>query len=329
MNMIPRVPFLALLAAVLTPAAAMGAQTPPPVPAAPASAADTRLRQLYNGYSDWAAKEFGFFENERGETKSTDYLPRVDPATQQRRADHLRGLLAQLNAIDAAQLSAEERINAAVFRTILETAVADAQFREWEMPFNSDSSFWTYLDEPNGLDDAAEYRRYIARMRDVPRYFREQIANMRDGLKRGFTVPRVTLEGRDASIAAFVEPDVEKNAFYGAFKDMPQPMPESEKAALRAQGREAITGSVLPAYRELLAFYRNEYLPRARTSVSAGALPNGDAYYRAQIREFTTLDLGPEEIHQIGLKEVARIDAEMRQTMVASGFKGLKKANGR
>jgi uncharacterized protein (DUF885 family) len=322
MKMIPRVAFLVLFAAALTPAAAAVAQLAPPVPPAPASAADSRLRQLYNGYSDWAAKEFGFFENERGETKSTDYLQRVDPATQQKRAEHSRGLLAQLNAIDPAQLSAEERINAAVFRTILEIAVADAQFREWEMPFNSDSSFWTYLDEPNGLDDAAEYRRYIARMRDVPRYFREQIANMRDGLKRGFTVPRVTLEGREASIAAFVEPDVEENAFYGAFKAMPQPMPESEKAALRAQGREAITGSVLPAYRELLGFYRNEYLPRARTSVSAGALPNGDAYYRAQIREFTTLDLGPDEIHQIGLKEVARIDAEMRQTMVASGFKG-------
>jgi len=79
---------------------------------------------------------------------------------------------------------------------------------------------------------------------------------------------------------------------------------------------------VLPAYRKLLQFYRSEYLPRARTGVSARELPDGDAYYRAQVREFTTLELSPEEIHQIGLKEVARINAEMRKTIVESGFKG-------
>jgi uncharacterized protein (DUF885 family) len=78
----------------------------------------------------------------------------------------------------------------------------------------------------------------------------------------------------------------------------------------------------MPAYRKLLDFYRTEYLPKARTTVSAQALPDGDAFYRAQIREFTTLDLSPEEIHEIGLKEVARIDDEMRKTMRESGFKG-------
>jgi uncharacterized protein (DUF885 family) len=145
---------------------------------------------------------------------------------------------------------------------------------------------------------------------------------MRAGLKRGFTVPRATLEGRDASIASFIESDLDKNAFYGAFKDMPGPMPEAEKAALREQARQVITGSVMPAYRELLAFYKNEYLSGSRTTLAAHDLPNGDAYYRAQIRKFTTLDMGPEEIHQLGLKEVARIDAAMRKTMVESGFKG-------
>ncbi|MFL6800166.1 MAG: DUF885 domain-containing protein, partial [Sphingomicrobium sp.] len=219
------------------------------------------------------------------------------------------------------QLSPPERINAAVFRTILENAVSDAHFRLWEMPFNSDSSFWTYLDSDR-LDSAAEYRRYISRMRDIPRFFDENIANMRDGLKRGFTVPRATLEGRDASVAAFVVGEPMESAFYKPFQAMPAMIPGTERERLRAEGVAAIEQSVLPAYAKLLAFLRNEYFPKARATVAARDLPDGDAYYRANIREYTTTELGPEEIHQIGLKEVARIDSAMRQTMRDSGFKG-------
>jgi uncharacterized protein (DUF885 family) len=285
------------------------------------SAADRRLKALYDGYAAWDAKESGNFQDSRGETKPADYLPRVDAATQQRRAAHLQDLLKQLTAIPVAQLSPAEKVNAAVFRTILENAISHAHFRLWEMPFNSDSNFWTYLDA-KPLQDAAEYRRYIARMRDVPRFFDEEMVNMRAGLTRGFSVPRATLEGRDASIAAFLADDVTKSPFYKAFEKMPATIPAAEQQALRAEGQAAIRDAVQPAYRKLLDFYRNDYLPRTRTTVSARDLPDGDAFYRAQIREYTTTDLSPEEIHQIGLKQVAGIEAEMQQTMRDSGFKG-------
>ena len=318
MNIFARAILLATLSTCLisrSAAAQAPAQTQP-------SSADLQLRHLYEGYSAWALKESGYFEDKDGEIRPADYLQHVDVSAQQRVLAHERELLGQLNAIPAYRLSTDERVNAAVFRTILEAGIADLEFRDYEMPFNSDSSFWTYLNERDGLKNADEYRRYVARMADIPRYFHEQIVNMRAGLKRGFTVPHATLVGRDKSIASFIEANVEKNPFYAAFKDMPRQIPEPEKAALRQQARQAITDSVLPAYRDLLAFYQSEYLPRARPTISAHDLPNGDAYYRAQIRKFTTLDLGPEEIHQLGLKEVARIDAAMRQTMVDSGFKG-------
>ena len=292
-------------------------------PARPAaqSTADARLKALYDGFSTWDAAESAVFEDSRGEIQAADHLPKVDLASQQRRAAHLQELLTKLNAISDAQLSPGERVNAAVFRTLLENAISDAHFRLWEMPFNSDSSFWTYLDSDR-LDDAAEYRRYIARMRDIPRFFDEQIVNMRAGLARGFSIPRATLEGRDASIAAFLADDVTKSPFHKAFDTMPETIPAAEQQALRVQGEAAIRDSVQPAYRKLLGFFRTEYLPKTRTTVSAHDLPDGDAYYRATIREFTTLDLGPEEIHQIGLKQVAQIEAQMRQTMRDSGFKG-------
>jgi uncharacterized protein (DUF885 family) len=285
------------------------------------SSADRQLKALYDGYAEWDAKESGNFLDSRGETKPADYLPRVDAATQQRRATHLQDLLKQLNAIPVAQLSPPEKVNAAVFRTVLENAVSDARFRLWEMPFNSDSNFWTYLDA-KPLQDAAEYRRYLARMRDIPRFFDEQIVNMRAGLSRGFSVPRATLEGRDASIAAFLADDVTKSPFYQAFATMPGTIPAAEQQALRAEGQAAIRDAVQPAYRKLLDFYRTEYLPKTRTTLAARDLPNGDAFYRAQIRNFTTTDLSPEEIHQIGLKQVAEIEAQMRQTMAETGFKG-------
>jgi uncharacterized protein (DUF885 family) len=292
-------------------------------PARPAaqSTADARLKGLYDGFSTWDAAESAVFEDSRGEIQAADHLPKVDLASQQRRAAHLQELLTKLNAIPEAQLSPGERVNAAVFRTLLENSISDAHFRLWEIPFNSDSSFWTYLDSDR-LDDAAEYRRYIARMRDIPRFFGEQIVNMRAGLARGFSIPRATLEGRDASISVFLVDDPQKSAFYKAFETMPRIIPAAEQKALRAQGEAAIRESVQPAYRKLLDFFRTEYLPKTRTTISAHDLPDGDAYYRATIREFTTLDLGPEEIHQIGLKQVAQIEAEMRQTMRDSGFKG-------
>jgi len=293
-----------------------------PVAAAARSAADQRLKALYNGYAAWDAGETANFQNAAGETKPTDHLPKIDAATQQRRAAHLQELLTQLNAIPEAQLSAEEKVNAAVFRTVLENAISELRFRLWEMPFNSDSNFWTYLNESGPLEDAAEYRRYIGRMRDLPRYFDDEMVNMRAGLARGFSVPRATLEGRDASISAFLADDVSKSPFHKAFDAMPATIPAVEQQTLRAEGEAAIRDAVQPAYRKLLEFYRTEYLPKTRTTVGAHDLPDGDAFYRAQIREYTTTDLGPEEIHQLGLKQVAQIEAEMRRTMAETGFKG-------
>jgi len=312
------------LGAALLASSATGTPASAAAPAKPAAriSADARLKALYDGYAAWDSKETGSFENARGEIESAAYLPRVDEASQLRRAAHLQELLTQLNAIPASQLSADEKVNAEIFRTVLENAISDAHFRTWEMPFNSDSSFWTYLDASQPFDDTAGYRRYIARLREIPRYFSEQTMNMRAGLERGFSVPRTTLNGRDKSIATFIVDDPEKSSFYKPFKNLPSSISSAEQAALRAEARAAISQSVMPAYRKLLGFIQNDYLPRARTTISAHDLPDGDAFYRAQVREYTTTDMTPEQIHQLGLSEVARIDAEMQKVMRESGFKG-------
>ena len=314
---------MSLGVAMLATAAAFTPAIAAPVPAHQSgTSADARLKALYDAYAAWDERESAQIENSRGEVESAAYLPRVDEASQLRREAHVKEVLAQLNAIPTAKLSETEQVNAAVFRTMLENQVADYHFRTWEMPFNSDSSFWTYLDESQPFDDVAGYQRYIGRLRDVPRYFDEQIVNMRAGLARGFSVPRATLNGRDKSIATFIVDDPAKSSFYKPFEKFPSNIPAAEQEQLRAQAREAISQSVMPAYRKLLGFIRDEYIPHTRTTIAAHDLPDGDAFYRSQVREYTTTDMTPAQIHQIGLQEVARIDAEMQKTMRDSGFKG-------
>ncbi len=281
--------------------------------------ADSRVKALYEAEWTWRVKELGDPDDDA--TSRTGYLPHVDAASQLRRQSYWNGKLAALNAIPAEQIS-KERINTAVFRAVLEAFVDQQKYRDYEAPFSSGGSFWAALAPRGGLDGVAEYRAYIARMRDIPRYFDEQVVNMRAGLERGFTPPRVSLDGRERSIAPFAVADAEQNPFYIPFQQMPPAISAADRAALQADARSVIAQVVAPAYAKLLPFVRDEYIAHARTTLAAEDLPDGKTYYRAKIREFTTLDLTPEDIHAIGLKEVARIDGEMQETVKKAGWTG-------
>ncbi|MCO8030894.1 DUF885 family protein, partial [Brevundimonas diminuta] len=171
------------------PAAAFAAEASPS--AAQMQQAGARLKALYEAETETSMARTGRVKGADGEYGPADRLADVSPAAQQQRLTYVRELLQQLDGISLDELSDEDRINAAVFRTNLEHALIDGQARQWEMPFNSDSSFWTYLDQSRSLRTAEDYRAFISRMRDIPRYFDQQKANMRDGLARGFSVPRV------------------------------------------------------------------------------------------------------------------------------------------
>ncbi|MEO8012096.1 MAG: DUF885 family protein, partial [Dokdonella sp.] len=199
------------------------------------------------------------------------------------------------------------------------------RLRNYEMPFNADSSFWSNLGfmTRRPLKDVADAESYIARLDDVPRYFDDQIINMRAGLKRGFSVPRAVLDGRDVSIAAVAElEDATASEFYAPLRKLPAAIPVAQQDRLRREGARAIGDNVIPAYRNLLEFFRNDYMKRARTTLAAEKMPDGKAYYQQQIREFTTLELSPEQIHAIGIEQVARIQAEMLETMKQAKFDG-------
>ena len=310
----PSWPAIALIACFLLPSPAQ------------ASSADQQFEALYAREWTWRQQQFGGQDDEEEAADAgNDHLPAVDAASQRQRLAYWDEVLRELDAIAPKDLSADNRINLAVYRPQVENLAAEVRFRSYEMPFNSDSQFWSDLAfmARRPLKDARAARNYIARLDDVPRYFQENVANMRAGIGRGFSVPRAVLDGRDASIAAYAKgEDAADSPFYAPFKSLPASIPADEQERLRAEARRAISAHVVPAYASLLAFFRDEYVPGARKTLAAEAMPGGKAWYRQQIREYTTLDLDPEEIHRIGLAEVARIDAQMQATMRETGFEG-------
>jgi len=284
--------------------------------------ADARLKALYEETWAWSQAEDAKQRDDSGEWVRSGYWPDVSAEAQTRRLAYREAVLAQLDAIPVGALSHGEQVNAAVFRQILESHIGEGRFRTYEAPLNSDTFFWTGLHpRTGGFADEAAYQRYLGRLRDLPRYFAQHEANMRSGLARGYSVPFVTLAGRERTIEPYLLPGAD-NPFWGPFDSLPRSIDESQAQRLRSEASEVIAAAVVPAYTELLRFMREVYLPDTRRSLAARDLPDGEAFYRSQIRGFTTLDLGPEAIHATGLAEVARIRAAMEAILEELAFDG-------
>lgn len=283
--------------------------------------ANARFKALYE--AEWKWRDEQLAAGEDSQKPIEDHLPKVDPASQEARLKYWEDLLTQLDAIPRAGLSAEEQINYDVYRPQIQVLIANQKFRDYEMPANSDTTFWTDLGYTarRPFRTLQDYKNWLRQLHDIPRYFHEQMDEMRAGLKRGFTPPKVTMEGRDSSITAVTEATPEASLFYTPFKEMPG-VSAADQANLRAEAVATIRDVVQPVYAELLKFMREEYVPGCRTTVAAKDLPDGTNFYRAKIREFTTLDMDPADIHSLGEAEVARLHNEMLAVMQETGFKG-------
>lgn len=286
--------------------------------------AEQRFHDLYNAEWHWRQEQFAGADDEDSTGQPADHLPKVDAATQAMREDYWAQVLKTLEAIPRNQLNAQDQVNYEVYRQQIQVLLSDQQFKTWQMPFNSDSGFWSDL----GFTARAtygklqDYQDYIGKLRDIPRYFHEETDNMRLGLARGFSQPKIILQGRTQSISEVADAPGESNLFYTPFKHMPASIPAAEQAKLRAAALAAIKQDVIPAYARLLDFMQTEYIPRARTDIAAEDLPDGNAFYQAQIREYTTLDMTPDAIHQLGLQQMAIIHQQMLDTIKQTGFKG-------
>ncbi|MBL8531806.1 MAG: DUF885 domain-containing protein [Hyphomonadaceae bacterium] len=296
--------------------------------AAPAHAqtASEALARVFADQQAQAWREEPVSATRAGVRDYDDRLGGVTPADQQRREGQDRAFLVRLRAIDRAALPHQEQVSYDLFEAMLSQELSLARYNEWRMPLNSDSGFYSgvlMLHETHAPRTVRDYETYIARLRDVRRYFREQIANMRQGMREGFTLPSALMPGLAPVIERMQFARAEDVPLWRPFAAFPPTVPQDERARLAAEGRAALDEAVIPAFSEFRAFFVEEYAPRARRTIAATALPNGRAYYRDLVRYFTTLpDATPEQVHRIGLAEVARIRREMEAVIAEAEFDG-------
>lgn len=235
-----------------------------------------------------------------------------------------RAALARLRAIDRNALSEADRLNYDVFAWSLERSVERQRFNEWQRPLSQRGGVQTAdeMVEILRFSTVKDYEDWIRRLEALPTVVEQNIVLMREGLKAGNTPPRVLMERVPAQIAAQLVDDPTRSRFYAPFAKMPGSLGAADRSRLQARAAQVIRERVVPAYRELATFFEKEYLPGTRSTTAAVDLPDGRAYYDFLAGFFTTTDLTADQIHDIGLKEVARIRAEMEKVREEVGFKG-------
>ncbi|HEX5314414.1 MAG TPA: DUF885 domain-containing protein, partial [Gammaproteobacteria bacterium] len=246
-------------------------------------------------------------------------------AQQQRETAEMKANLAALKKIDSGRLSPAEQLNYRLFEYQLQDGIAAAGFAD------DDQGLITQLWGPQLMagsvkqlrfETLADYRNWIQRLQSFGSYMDAYTERLKQAVAKGVVQPRVVMARVPAEIQGSISKDPTQSGFYYPFQEMPETIPAAEQAKLRTAAKAAITNVVNPAYEKFLAFFQNDYLPQARVKIGVSSLPDGKAYYRYLVRHYTTTDMTPEQIHQLGLQEVARINAEMEKTMRESGFKG-------
>jgi uncharacterized protein (DUF885 family) len=243
----------------------------------------------------------------------------------EKKYQHNTELLAQLDAIDQDKLSDENRINLTIIRGQVQNSVDEYVFNSHYMPLTSEYGFHSSLSFMVSRSDykkPADYQLYLQRLQQVPRFFQQNIGWMRKGLEVGLTQPKAVLVGYQDSISAYIVDDVTKSEFYKPFLNNTAGLTDSEFFALQQQAKKVIKEQVIPAYQGYLTFFNDEYQPGARTDIGISSTPNGEAFYANRAKYYTTTDMTPKEIHELGLQEVARIRAEMDEIIKKVGFKG-------
>ncbi len=297
------------------------------VPAALRAQEDARtlLHALFDEAWAFELEENPLFATSVGEHRYNDRLPSVAAEDQARRAAARRAFLERLRAIDRSVLDVVDRVSYDMFARQLEDDLTEFEFRAYEIPLTVDAGFhiaFAGLPRRVPLVTVRDFENYVARLRAFPGYVSQHIEAMRAGLARGFSLPRVVLDGYEVTIASHVVDDPTGSVFYVPFASFPPSVPVSEHARLEEEGRAAIVEAVVPGYRAFLEFMTREYIPNTRTTLGASELPNGEAYYAYLVRHFTTLDITPEEVHEVGRREVQRIRQEMEAIIEDVEFEG-------
>lgn len=309
--------FRPLLLAALTLAAAVPTH-------AQTSAQNPALHQLFADEWERGLRESPENASYNGDPRFNDRWTDFSLSAIAVREGEDRAALEKLHAIDRKTLSAADQLDYDTFEWNLQRSIERQKFREYQQPISHQGGPQTAdgIAEVLPFATVKDYQDWLKRLQALPKTIDQIIVLMQEGVKAGNLPPRVLMQRVPAQIAGQVVDDPAKSAFYKPFLKFPDSISQAERGKLQADAKRVIASDVVPAYRKLQAYFNGEYLPKTRESIAATDLPNGKAYYDFLARYYTTTELSAEQIHAIGLKEVARIRAEMEKVKAQAGFKG-------
>ncbi|MDX1539346.1 DUF885 domain-containing protein [Arsukibacterium sp.] len=254
-----------------------------------------------------------------------DRLPDMSPAALSARQQQRTDWQQQLVKVDTSQLSEQNQINHAILQYRLANQIDEYRFNAHLTPLTSESGFHTSVAmmlQRSGLRQSVDYENYLKKLATVPLYMQQQTDWMRQGLLTGITQPKVVLTGFEKSISSYITEDMSTSVFYRPFLVKPDTITDEKWQQLQASAQQIIVNEVNPAYQAFYDFMVQDYIPGARTSIAASALPEGAAFYQNRLEHYTTLQLSPRQVHDTGLAEVKRIRAEMQAIIDQLEFSG-------
>ena len=293
---------------------------------APASAqarSNSRLAEVIGDYEQYARRVGPLSSAREGDREALRRLPDASREAELAERAELVALRARTERVPTRGLNEEDALNRSYLMRVIDQQIAGIDLDFGRVPIDNGDGFFTlgdglaYNTPIRSGDDA---QAWIARLEALPELYRQNVINARRGVATGYTQPRIVVERAIATARAQV--DRLETTLLIPFETLPATIPAAEQEALRARARAVVRERILPEHRGALAFMENEYLPAARPGIGLRSVPNGEALYRYLVASYTTTSMTPEEIHELGNREVARIRARMEEEIRASGFQG-------
>lgn len=288
-----------------------------------------QLTLLYDQYWDASLKLNPLQATFQGESRYNDQLPNfLSPAFRQQSHDFTTLWLAKVEAIGPDGLSGQDLLSYQIFVRDARSALAAEQFPSWMLPINqfyNIASIAVVMGSGTGaqpFNTVKDYDNWSRRALGIPELFDQAITNMRAGMQAGVVQPKALMEKVLPQLDAIIARSAEESLFWGPIRNLPADMPEADKQRITAEYKRMIEFRIMPAYRALRGFIATEYLPACRDTAGLAALPNGAAWYAYDVRQSTTSDLTPAQIHQTGLDEVARLQGEIQNVAKQVKFRG-------
>jgi uncharacterized protein (DUF885 family) len=311
-------------------------QAPMAVATAPAATAgapteSARLHALFDQYFEELLRQNPLLATSIGDPRyNADFVVDIAPAAIAAAENLQRTSLAAIEKIDRSRLPPQDQLSYDIFKAARERDLAGARFPDELLPLNqfySTPNSFAQLGSGNGMQPfrtVQDYDNFLKRIDGFAAWGDQAIVNMREGVRRGYTLPRILAERTLPQLQAHVVAQPEDSLYWGPVRNLPESFPAAERARLTQAYRTAIQTQVVPTYRKLHDYMRDEYLPHTRLTHGMAGLPDGQAWYAYNVGRITTTDYTAQQIHQIGLDEVKRIHGEMDGVMRQVGFKGTR-----